>query len=835
MMVSNDSKSSIRSVEQALNLAVQQHQAGRLAEAETIYRQILQLQPNHPDALHLLGMIAFQSGQSQRAAELIRQAIDVNPSTAIYQNNLGMALRECGRLDEAAAAYHRAIELQPDYAEPHNNLGNILKDKGDDAGAIAAFENAVRLQPGFAEAHYNLGCVLQKQKQLDEAVAAFRRAITIKPNLIEAHNNLGLTLTQMKLFDEAQAAFGELLKLKPDYAEAYCGLGAVLQTQGREQEALQAYLKAVKLNPDNAEAHNNLGGLYSKRHEFAQAMAEYRLALKLKPDHAQIHHNLGMVLGQIGRKKEAEDELRLALKFQPDYVEAHNLLGVVLQAQRQYAAALASYTTALALKPDFAQAHFNTGNWFREGQRFEDAVDKFRVALEYKRDFLEAHNNLGNTYKDQGLILEAIDEYQIALRIDPHKHRVHSNLILTMHYLTDCDAVSIQQELRRWNRMHEQPLKKFIVPYANNRDAERKLRIGYVSPDFYLHVIGRVMLPLLAEHDRGNFQIYCYSSVQRPDSMTEQLSARADVWRDIMSLKNRQAAQMIRDDEIDILVDLSLHSSDNRLLIFARKPAPVQVSWLGYPGSTGMDAMDYRLTDSYVDPPGMFDAYYCEESIRLPDAHLCYYPLTSVAPSAELPANKTGGVTFGSLNNFCKVNDEILNLWAKLLAAVPDSRLLIKAPQGPAHRRVLDTLSRENISTERVEFLDRLDETEFWNIYQRIDIGLDTWPYNGFMTSMDCLWMGVPVVSLSGKMAVGRGGVSILTNVGLPELIAQTQEEYIQIAVKLASDLPRLSQFHSTLRRRIQASSLMDAPRFARNVEAAYRQIWRKWCNQQKV
>ena len=315
-----------------------------------------------------------------------------------------------------------------------------------------------------------------------------------------------------------------------------------------------------------------------------------------------------------------------------------------------------------------------------------------------------------------------------------------------------------------------------------------------------------------------------------PDALTERLRGYADVWRSISGLSDMQAADLVRHDQIDILVDLKVHTADNRLLLFARKPAPVQVSWLGYPGTTGLSTIDYRLTDPYLDPPGLFDAFSAEESLRLPDTFWCYDPQTDQPPVNALPALESGAITFGCLNNFCKVNDGCLALWARVLQAVPRSRLLLLAPRGPARDKVLARLDQEGIAASRVDFADRQPRPEYLKLYHQIDLGLDPLPYNGHTTSLDAFWMGVPTLTLLGKTAVGRAGWSQLCNLDLKELAAETPEQYMAMAAQLAGDLPRLEDLRRTMRQRMLQSPLMDASRFARNVESVYRQIWRRWC-----
>ena len=391
----------------------------------------------------------------------------------------------------------------------------------------------------------------------------------------------------------------------------------------------------------------------------------------------------------------------------------------------------------------------------------------------------------------------------------------------------------IHEEHRRWNRQHAEPLKKFIQPHTNDRNPDRRLRIGYVSPDLREHVVGQNLLPLLAKHDHQRVEVFAYAKVPAPDAMTERLRSHTDAWRSLVGLSDAQAADLIRQDRIDILVDLALHTANNCLLVFARKPAPVQVTYLAYAGSSGLTTMDYRLSDPYLDPPGGDESVYSEQTLRLPETYWCYQPVVDLPPQPP-PALEKGFITFGCLNNFCKVNEPLLSLWAEILRGVPHSRLLLHAYEGSPRQHVLEHLQREGIDPHRVSFAGKLPVAVYFQQYHSIDIALDTFPYGGGTTTCDTLWMGVPVVSLAGKTAVGRAGLSILSNVGLPELVANTPEEYVHLAIRLANDLPRLKDLRSTLRQRMQASPLMDAPRFARNVEAAYRQMWRNWCEQAK-
>ncbi len=356
------------------------------------------------------------------------------------------------------------------------------------------------------------------------------------------------------------------------------------------------------------------------------------------------------------------------------------------------------------------------------------------------------------------------------------------------------------------------------------------MRLGYISPDFRSHAAAFFTAPLFAAHDRTGFEIFCYSDVIRPDDTTARLRSLVDGWREITGLGHAEVARQIRQDRIDILVDLTMHMAHHRLLVFARKPAPVQACWLAYPGTTGLSTIDYRITDVHLDPTDADDRCYAEQSIRLPETFWCYDPLDRNPAVNALPAAGNGYVTFGCLNNFCKINPGVLRLWAGVLRAVDRSRLTILAAEGSHRRQVLDLLAEEGVDRQRVAFVGHRPRPLYLEYYHEIDIGLDTVPYNGHTTSLDSFWMGVPVVTLVGSTVVGRAGLCQLTNLGLPELIAFNPEQYMRIAAELAQDLPRLAAMRTGLRARLQASPLMDAPRFARHLEAAYRKMWRRWC-----
>jgi predicted O-linked N-acetylglucosamine transferase (SPINDLY family) len=588
----------------------------------------------------------------------------------------------------------------------------------------------------------------------------------------------------------------QILLQNPNSAGALHLLGVIAFQAGRNDAALELIRQAVAFSPGDPVYHCNLGNALMAGGQMDEAVACYKQALVLQPAFAVAHANLGIALKGMGLLAEAIDCYRRALAIEPQTPKTLNDLGNALIANGQLDDAIASYRQALAVKPGYA----------------------------------EAQNNLGIALKAGGLLDEAIDCFRMALAGEPDSPAFHSNLIYTLHYDYRSGTEAIAEELRRWNERHATPLKKSIRPHLNDRAPERRLRIGYVSPDFRVHAAAHFLTPLLESHDHRQFEIHCYSSVACPDRMTARLAQCADQWHGVAGWGNERLADQVRLDQIDILVDLTLHMAQNRLPLFARKPAPVQVTWLAYPGSSGLETMDYRLTDPYLEPPGMNDRLYSEEPVRLPDSFWCYDPLGGGPEVNPLPAGERGCITFGCLNNPCKLNEQVLRLWARVLKSVNGSRLLLLAHEGSQRLRICSMLKDEEIETGRVEFASYAAGPEYLKLYHRIDVGLDTFPYNGHTTSLDAFWMGVPGVTLKGQTAVGRAGNCLLTNLALPELVAQTAEEFVGIAAELARDLPRLAALRSTLRQRMQSSPLMDAPRFARAMEGAYRAMWRKWC-----
>ena len=450
-------------------------------------------------------------------------------------------------------------------------------------------------------------------------------------------------------------------------------------------------------------------------------------------------------------------------------------------------------------------------------------------ALELDPALPEAHLNLGNLRKDQGRLAEAMACFSRAVAARPSYVAAHANLLFTLAYVDDLPQARIFELHREWGRRHAAGL--MTGGHANGRAPGRRLKVGYVSPDFRAHACAFFVEPLLRHHDRTAVEVFAYAEVAQPDAVTNRLRGLTDVWRSTVGLTDEQVAALIRADGIDVLVDLAGHTANGRLLALARKPAPVQVEYLGYPATTGIEAMDWRLTDAVAEPVGQSEAHYTERLYRLPHSLWCYQPFEDMDEVSALPALAQGGVTFGSFNNYAKVGPRVVALWASVLRAVPDSRLvMITVPAGESQESLWDRFESLGVSRTRVVLHDRLDRRTYVSLFSTVDVALDPFPCNGGTTTCDALWMGLPVVALKGGTFLSRASLSVLSACGCEAYAAADEAAYVEICRRLAGDLPGLAATRATLRGQLAASPLLDAPAFARDIEAAYRDMWTQWC-----
>ncbi len=602
-----------------------------------------------------------------------------------------------------------------------------------------------------------------------------------------------------------------------------------LQRNGRADEAEPLLRQVIAANAAQHAALFALGVLLLQTRRLEEARQYFERAISIEAN-ARYLTALGEVLRQLGKLDLAAEAFGRILEIEPDYPDARLNLATVLIDAGIRREAIELLEEALERGPDKPQLRSTLAwLWYRL-QRPNLALPHAKRAAELAPDVVATHAQLADILDTCGDKAAAIDSYRRALVLDPTAHEVHSSLIVAMLPNPSFDSSAIFAEARAWAARHAEPLRNQLRPHENDKQPERRLRIGYVSPDFRAHAVQQFLVPLFRNHDRSAFEIFLYSSVDEPDAETDWYRDFAgERFRDIRPLNDLEVAEAVRRDRIDILVDLALHSPGGRLRVFACRPAPVQMTWLGYVGTTGLDTIDYRITDPFLDPPGTAADAYSESNLYLPETNWCYAALADDLEPNGLPALAAGYVTFGSQNSYRKLHDGVLELWARVLLEVPKSRLFLHADDH-AQQRLQRTLARAGVGAERVELGGRVSRIEYLRRYQRIDIGLDPFPFNGGTTTLDAAWMGVPVVTLSGESALQRAGTSIASNLGLPELVAHTPDDFVEAAARLAGDLARLSELRSGLRFRLEASALGDAPRFARHLEAAYRSAWWRYC-----
>jgi len=668
---------------------------------------------------------------------------------------------------------------------------------------------------------------------------------------------LGEQYLQGQNWVAARAVFQRIAAAHPTNAAAWRGLGLVEHWSGGS-DAIAYMRRAVELQPDWTEALNNLCALLLGARRFHEAIKAMRHYLAQRPNDVEVLVNLGSALGISGRVLESIDIYRQAISFDPNHAVALNNLGTALGQLGRTDEGIAMLRRAVTVRPDYQIAWTNLGGGLATAGQTDDALEAYRRALLLKADDVWALSGTGTALRDLGKASEALDYYRQSLRLEANP-AVHSNLVMCLFYIEQATAGDVLAEAIRFARQHAEPLT--AAADRRNRPAhpatriagaaivqdvggdgetgeegegpaviDRPLRVGYISPEFISHPVGWFMLPLLEHHDRAAVEAIGYCGAALEDGQTRRLKAQTAKWRNIVGLDDASAAKLIHQDGIDILVDLCGHTGSNRLLVMARRPAPVQVTYLWHAGTTGLSAIDWRLSDPWIDPDGVAAAY-SERTIRL-SSYWCYRPPIETGELGPPPSEIGEPITFGCLNEPGKMSDGTLAAWTRILAAVPGSRLMVHAPAGSTRPRIEAAMDRHGLGHERLICVGKMSLADYFACHRRIDIVLDSFPWAGGTTSCDAIWMGVPIVTLAGRTAVGRGGVSILNLIGHGELVASDIDEYVSIATSLANNPRRLADLHKSLRGEMASSPLMDERKHAREIERAYRWMWQMWKSQ---
>ena len=661
--------------------------------------------------------------------------------------------------------------------------------------AATGYRKVLKRQPDNAAALHLLGLINLQTGNLEPAAKLLRKAVAADASVAGHHRDLGHALRGLRRLDEAAEAYRHAAERDPGDPTTWLGLGAVLHAGRQLTEALDAFDALLERDPRHAVGLANRAGVLRDLGRFEDAEADCRAALAVDPEQRVAHGNLAVVLADTGRIEDA----------------------------------VATYRRVLELDPENAIAHNNLGNALQEMGRVGDAVESYRRALAILPKQAPFEVNLANALQTLGRLDEADAAYRRAIQVMPDLATAHSNRLFGLNYHPDLTAEEIFAAYRDWDDRFAKPLRPAAAAFPGDADPARRLRIGYVSPDFRWHAARFFIEPLLRAHDRDAVEVFAYAEVRAADEVTGRMRGAVDHWCDTVGLTDDAMAERIRDDRIDVLVDLAGHTRGNRLMVFARKPAPVQVSWLGYAYTTGLSAIDYFLADQVFVPDGA-DHLFSETVYRLPNAAFCYRPPEEAPAVGPLPALQNGHLTFGYFSRAIRINHRVVDVWSRLLKAVPDARLMLNGRpylDGSVQRTLRDAFAAEDVDPER---LILTFESPPWESYGRIDIALDPFPHNAGTTTFESLWMGVPVLTLAGRPSVGRFGASVLTPVGLEDWIAADEDTYVSRAVQAANDLAGLARLRGEIRDRFQASALRDETGFARDIEAAYRTMWRRHC-----
>ncbi|KAF7804273.1 putative UDP-N-acetylglucosamine--peptide N-acetylglucosaminyltransferase SPINDLY [Senna tora] len=800
----------------------------KFVDAVALYESVLENDTGNVEALIGKGICLQMQNMGRLAFECFTEAIRLDPQNACALTHCGILYKEEGRLIEAAESYQKALQVDPSYKAAAECLAIVLTDIGTNiklAGntqeGIQKYYDALKIDPHYAPAYYNLGVVYSEMMQYDMALSFYEKAAFERPMYAEAYCNMGVIYKNRGDLEAAIACYERCLAVSPNFEIAKNNMAIALTdlgTKGLSNKCPRALVK-VKLEGD-----------------ISQGVAYYKKALYYNWHYADAMYNLGVAYGEMLKFDMAIVYYELAFHFNPHCAEACNNLGVIYKDRDNLDKAVECYQLALSIKPNFSQSLNNLGVVYTVQGKIDAAASIIEKAIIANPTYAEAFNNLGVLYRDAGDITLAINAYEQCLKIDPDSRNAGQNRLLAMNYIDEGRDEKLFEAHRDWGRRFMKLYPQY-TSWDNPKDPERPLVIGYVSPDYFTHSVSYFIEAPLAYHDYAKYKVIVYSAVVKADAKTirfrEKVLKKGGIWKDIYGADEKKVADMVREDQVDILVELTGHTANNKLGMMACRPAPVQVTWIGYPNTTGLPTIDYRITDSLADPPETKQKH-VEELVRLPQSFLCYAPSPEAGPVCPTPALSNGFVTFGSFNNLAKITPKVLQVWARILRAIPNSRLVVKCKPfccDSVRQRFLSTLELLGLEPLRVDLLPLiLLNHDHMQAYSLMDVSLDTFPYAGTTTTCESLYMGVPCVTMAGSVHAHNVGVSLLSNVGLENLIARNEDEYVQLAMQLASDISALQNLRMSLRELMSKSPLCDGANFTLGLESTYRTMWHRYC-----
>ena len=798
---------------------------GERDQAESLGRSILKSQPDHAGALVLVGIIFAQTRRSEEAAQLLGLAAARLPNDPSVHNNYGNVLRDLGRHVSALTSYERALALKPDYVEAHYNRALVLQDLRRFEDAIVGYDRTLAFVPGHASAHNNRGAALQELGRCEAAVASYDQAIAVKPDYAAAHNNRGTALAKLQRFEPALASYERALTLQPNFADAHNNRGAALRELSRLEEAAASFERAVTARPDHAEAHNNRGVTLRELDRPEEALACYDRAIAISPDYAEAHNNRGVALRDLKRLGEALVSFARALDLKPEYPEALLNQGGTLHELRRFHEALGSHERVLALKSDYADAYRNQGLTLQELARPDEALASYERALA----LTPAAKFLAGICQHARMRICDWSGFDSTLATLTAAIEAGRLAITPFPALALFDSPRLQRKVAAcWAREECQPKRK--LPPLRCYPAHAKIRVGYFSADFRNHAVSALAAELFELHDRSRFELTAFSL--GPD-VRDELRARVEQSFDrFITLAGRpdeQVAALARSLEIDIAVDLGGYTQHARPRIFALRAAPVQVSYLGFLGTMGSDFMDYLLADESLVPREQ-RRYYTERIAYLP----CYQANDTKRPVSDRVFTRAelgipgSGIVFCCFNASYKITPETFASWMRILTGAPGSTLLLLADSAATRLNLKREAAAAGVDPARLVFAGRVPYGDYLARYRAADLFLDTLPYNAGTTASDALWAGLPVLTCAGDSFPARMGASLLTAVGLRELIAHDRPTYERLAIELAREPGRLTGIREKLGATRGSTALFDAPRLARSLEALYVRMYER-------
>ena len=813
-------------IRQALVQAVAFHQNMQLAEARALYEQILQVLPTHFDALHLLGVIAYQTKNPEKAIELIGKAIELYPNNASFYFNRGLAFEELKQYPAALQDYEKATILKPDYAEASNKRSDLFSKLEQLQTFLDSYSQDIPLTPDYADAYYDRGSALLELEQHQAALECFKQAIALKPDYAEAYNDLGYTLTLLNQYPAAVANYNQAIALKPDYPDAYINRGLAMQELEQYQTALESYNQAIALKPDAEKAFSNRGIVHYLLKEYPSALESYNQAIALNPNLPEAYCNRGLVFQNLGQYQAALEEYAQALVLKPDYAEAYTNRGLAFQSLGQYQEALEEYAQAIVLNPDTVEAYNNCGVILAKLKQYQAALVAFDKVIALKPDFkflfgqrlhVKSHLCDWNDFENEcKLLQEKIERSEKAA--DPF---IVLSLINAPSLLRRSADIYAQDKYSV-----NQPLPK-IAKYPK----KNKLRIGYFSEDFRNHPVSILMAELFESHDRSQFELTAFSfGPDSQDEMRVRVGAAFDNFIDIRNQTDREVALLARQLEIDIAIDLGGYTGDCRTGIFALRAAPIQVSYIGFLGTMGADFIDYLIADPVIIPEAA-KHYYAEKIAYLPsyqanDSKRCIADREFTRNELGLPEQ---GFVFCCFNNNYKINPLIYDSWMRILKAVEGSVLLLYVDNDECQINLSKEAELRGINPRRIIFGERLPVPEYLARYRCADLFLDTLPYNAGTTASDALWVGLPVLTCMGETFASRVAASLLTAIRLPELITASLVDYEAMAIGLATHPTKLKEIKGKLAHNRLTTPLFNTPLFTRHIEAAYMAMYERY------